>query len=146
MLPTLYDLVVAKIREHISCRNAENFSHLQQIAGQGKQNHLSQVFMSVDFITLASLTLSRYHSHFVSHNHISEVGVNTEHRLYFTQIIQIIIPKSGSLSNNYPLYTVLLSCSRWIGNPINHSSTTMSASPSCLSAHVFNHIRFSESN
>jgi len=46
----------------------------------------------------------------------------------------------------YPLYTALLSDSRWIGNPINHSSTTASVSPSCLSAHVFNHMRFSESN
>jgi len=25
-----------------------------------------------------------------------------------------------------------------IGNPINHSSTTVSVSPSCLSAHCFN--------
>ena len=48
--------------------------------------------------------------------------------------------------HSYPLYTALLSGSRWIGNPINHSSTTMSVSPSCLSAHVFNHTRFSESN
>jgi len=47
---------------------------------------------------------------------------------------------------NYPLYTALLSCSRWIGNPINHSSTTVSVSPSCLSAHVFTHMGFSESN
>jgi len=47
---------------------------------------------------------------------------------------------------NYPLYTALLSGSLWIGNPINHSSTTVSVSPSCLSAHVFNHMRFSESN
>jgi len=34
----------------------------------------------------------------------------------------------------YPLYTALLSDSRWIGNPINHSTTTVSVSPSCLSA------------
>jgi len=47
---------------------------------------------------------------------------------------------------NYPLYTALLSCSRWIGNPLSHSSTTVSVSPSCLSAHGFNHMRFSESN
>jgi len=45
-----------------------------------------------------------------------------------------------------PLYTALLSDSRWIGNPTNHWSTTMSVSPSCLSAHFFNHMRFSESN
>jgi len=38
--------------------------------------------------------------------------------------------------DNYPLYTALLSGSRWIGNPINHSSTTVSVSPSCLSAHL----------
>ena len=47
---------------------------------------------------------------------------------------------------SYPLYTALLSDSRWIGNPINHSSTTVSVSPSCLSAHVCNHMRFNESN
>jgi len=47
---------------------------------------------------------------------------------------------------NYPLDTALLSSSRWIGNPINHSSTTVNVSPSCLSAHVFNHTRFSKSN
>jgi len=46
----------------------------------------------------------------------------------------------------YPLYTALLWDSRWIGNPKNHSSTTVSVSPSCLSAHFFNHMRFSESN
>jgi len=46
----------------------------------------------------------------------------------------------------YFLYTALLSGSRWIRNPINHSSTTMSVSPRCLNAHVFNHTRFSESN
>jgi len=48
--------------------------------------------------------------------------------------------------NNYPLYTALLSESRWIGNPINRSSTTVSVSPSCLSGDCFNHTRFSESN
>jgi len=37
----------------------------------------------------------------------------------------------------YPLYTALLWDSRWIGNPINHSSTTVSVSPSRLSAHFF---------
>jgi len=47
---------------------------------------------------------------------------------------------------SYPLCIALLSCSRWIGNPINHSSTTVSVSQSCLSAHVFKHMRFSESN
>jgi len=52
----------------------------------------------------------------------------------------------GIVVVNYPLYTALLSDSRWIGNPINHSSTTMSVSPSCLSAHLFNHMRFRESN
>jgi len=34
----------------------------------------------------------------------------------------------------YPLHTALLSDSRWIGNPTNHSGTTVSVSPSCLSA------------
>jgi len=29
---------------------------------------------------------------------------------------------------------------------MNHSRTTVSVSPSCLSAHVFNHMRFSELN
>jgi len=48
-------------------------------------------------------------------------------------------------NDNYPLYTALLSGSRWIGNPINHSSTTVSVSPSNLRAHVFHHMRFSES-
>ena len=38
--------------------------------------------------------------------------------------------------DRYPIYTALLSSSRWIGNPINHSSTAVSVSPSCLSAHV----------
>jgi len=47
---------------------------------------------------------------------------------------------------SYPLNTALLSCSRRIGNPVNHSSTTVSVSPSCLSAHLFNHMRFSESD
>jgi len=47
---------------------------------------------------------------------------------------------------NYPLYTAQLLDSRWIGNPINHSSTTVNISQSCLSAHFFNHTRFSESN
>jgi len=46
----------------------------------------------------------------------------------------------------YPLYTALLSDSRWIGNPINHSSTTVGVSPSYLSAHFRKNIRFSESN
>ena len=46
----------------------------------------------------------------------------------------------------YPLYTALLSCLRWIGNPINYSSTTVSVSLSCLSAHVLKHTRFSESS
>ena len=49
-------------------------------------------------------------------------------------------------SDTYPLYTALLWNSRWIGNPTNHSSTTVSVSPSCLSACFFNHVRFSESN
>jgi len=49
-------------------------------------------------------------------------------------------------SGNYPLYTALLPDSRWIGNPINHSSTTVSISPSCLSTPYVNHNRFSESN
>jgi len=48
--------------------------------------------------------------------------------------------------NLYPLYTTLLSDLRWIGNPTNHSSTTMSVSPSRLSMHFFNHMQFSESN
>jgi len=30
-----------------------------------------------------------------------------------------------AFSNNYPLYTALLSGSRWIGNPVNHLSTTV---------------------
>jgi len=33
-----------------------------------------------------------------------------------------------------------------VGNPTNHSSTTVSDSPSCLSAHFFNHMRFGKSN
>jgi len=37
--------------------------------------------------------------------------------------------------DSYPLYTALLSDSRWIGNPISHSSTTVSVLQSCLSAH-----------
>jgi len=48
--------------------------------------------------------------------------------------------------SSYPLYNALLSDSRWIGNLLNHSSNTVSVSPSCLSAHVFNHTRFSDSN
>ena len=52
-------------------------------------------------------------------------------------------PLTGNLA--YPLYTAL-SDSRWLGNPINHPSTTTGVSPSCLSAHFFNHTRFSESN
>jgi len=48
--------------------------------------------------------------------------------------------------NNYPLYTALLSCSRWIGNPTNHSSTTVSVIPSWLNERAFNNMRFSESN
>jgi len=34
----------------------------------------------------------------------------------------------------------------WLGNPTNHSGTTVSLSPSCLGARFLNHIRFSESN
>jgi len=49
-------------------------------------------------------------------------------------------------SHNCPLCTALLSDLRWIGNPINHSSTTVSVSPSCLSTYVFNHTQCSESN
>jgi len=52
---------------------------------------------------------------------------------------------SNAVKHN-TLYTALLSGSRWIGNPISHSSTIVSVSPSCLSAHVFNHTRFSETN
>ena len=59
--------------------------------------------------------------------------------------IQKVAPKCPARLN-YPLYAALLSHLRWIGNPINHSSTTVSVSPSCLSAHVFNYTRFSESN
>ena len=50
------------------------------------------------------------------------------------------LQKQGKLIYNcYPLYTALLSDSRWIGNSINHSSTTVSVSPSCLSAHYCKH-------
>jgi len=64
----------------------------------------------------------------------------------FVVISNVVALLSAALMISYPLYTALLSCSRWIGNPINHSSTTVSVSPSCLSAHCFNHMRFSESN
>jgi len=69
--------------------------------------------------------------------------------MLFTSGYQMLFTSGYQAINNdvsYPLYTALLSDSRWIGNPINRSSTSVSVSPSCLSAHFFNHTRFSESN
>jgi len=60
-------------------------------------------------------------------------GLNSKIRILYTTV-------------SYSLYTTLLSDSRWIGNPTNHSSTTVSVSPSCLSVHFFHHIRFRESS